>query len=178
MKPLDMFISYSHQDESYLSECLRHLHPLEENGLIRIWSDKSIVPGQPIHREVNSRLTTMDVMCALVSSHYLESSECKAERNIAARLADETGVTIIPIIVSQCAWRDYQELSSILALPTDGKPISLFDDRDSAWKEVYEGVKKLVKAQVPIRQIAPSSEFKELLQDAGLLSTAHPRKKW
>lgn len=40
-----IFISYSHEDESYLNALKIHLHPLELTGKLEEWDDQKIFVG-------------------------------------------------------------------------------------------------------------------------------------
>lgn len=44
--PLEVFISYAHEDEKLREELGKHLSLLQRNGVITAWHDRLIGPGQ------------------------------------------------------------------------------------------------------------------------------------
>lgn len=44
-----------------------------------------------------------------------------------------------------CSWKDVNGIPSIQALPKDGKAVSMWQDKDQAWVNVYEGIKGKVE---------------------------------
>ena len=51
---------------------------------------------------------------------------------------------VIPIILRPCPWQDLP-IRHLLALPKDGKPITLWENRDEACLEVAKGVMSIVR---------------------------------
>src|SRR5512134_3850765 len=43
--PIKLFYSYSHKDEELRDELAQHLFPLERAGLIEVWHDREMLPG-------------------------------------------------------------------------------------------------------------------------------------
>ena len=77
---------------------------------------------------------------------FWESEECLKEWDHAKRLAS-TGRLVfrVPIIVRDCAWKDFLAGDDVKALPTDGKAITAYENSDTAWLAVYEGIKSIVE---------------------------------
>ena len=92
------------------------------------------------------------------------------------KLKKERNIRVVPIILSSCGWLDDYHLSSLLALPTDGKPISNFENRDDGWLDVYNGVKDIILKETRLRQLKLNEKFKRFLNDVELLSKAHSQK--
>ena len=67
--------------------------------------------------------------------------------------------------------------SKLLALPTDGKPISKFEDQNEAWLDVYEGLKKIIEKEIKFKNLKITEEFESFLQDTEMLTNAHSEKK-
>ena len=79
--------------------------------------------------------------------------------------------------MSPCGWLDDKAISKLLALPTDGKPISKFDEQEEAWHDVYNGLKNKVDKIRKIKQIKIREEFEVFLQDTEMLAKAHSQKE-
>ena len=100
------------------------------------------------------------------------------EKRRAFGLRKSKGVIVIPVILSPCAWQDdFNNYSKILALPTDAKPVLEFENRDKAWLDIYNGLKKTIEYEVKVRKVKFKGEFEEFLQDTEILSKAHPQKE-
>ena len=140
---------------------------LRQRGLVRGWSDEQIAPGRRISETVAAELPDSDIVAGLISPAYIASVECRKEWDRARELASRGHLILrIPIILRECAWQDFLGDDDVKALPTDGRPIATYDDPDSAWKEVYEGIKLAVES---IRTTyIPKPSFREQLNDADL----------
>ncbi len=85
-----------------------------------------------------------DILAFLISSDFLASDKCKEEWNYAKQLAKNGNQPRIPIILKECAWQDFDDMKSLMALTQDGKPVTKFDSRDEAWQQVYKGIKNVI----------------------------------
>lgn len=178
---LKVFISYSHLDNSpekqYIEAFKRHLAPLKNNGLIEEWYDRLILAGEDFRKIIGRKLEKADIICLFISANFLASPECLDETKKALVLRKMKGIPVVPIILSPCGWTDDSDLSKLVALPIDGKPVSGFNDKDAAWHEVYEGMKKIIEKEQKIKQLSLNDQFKSFLYDAELLAKAHSRKE-
>jgi hypothetical protein len=68
-----LFLSYSHQDEDLRKELEKHLAALRRDGVIDIWQDRRIGPGDEFDREISNQRESADIMLLLVSSDFLHS---------------------------------------------------------------------------------------------------------
>lgn len=85
------------------------------------------------------------IILFLVSSSFMASNYIHdVEISEAIKRHEKGEVKIVPIIIRPC---DYQSLplSKYQGLPKDFNPISKWDDRDDAWLDVVNGIKKLLK---------------------------------
>lgn len=173
---LKLFISYSHNDEKDIEEFIKHIAPLKRNGLIEDWYDRKIKAGKNFQGEIDNKLEDADIICLFISKNFLSSSACMEEESNALKLMKKKGIAVIPIILSSCGWLDDNDISSLLALPTDGKPISDFKNSDTAWSNVYNGLKDVINNEIVIRQLKITDKFSDFLQNTELLSKAHSQK--
>ena len=174
---LKLFISYSHDDKEYVEVFIKHIAPLKTNGLIEDWYDRKILPGKDYQDKIDNKLEDADIICLLISANFLSSTACMKERKTAFELVAKKGITVVPIILAPCGWLDDIELSRLLALPNDGKPISEFLKSDIAWNNVYSGLKLLINNEIRVHQLEISDSFADFLQDTELLSRAHSQKE-
>ena len=144
--PISLFYSYSHKDSSFRERMEKTLKLLEENAGLTQWSDRSIRPGEHISDAIKQNMEKSDILAFMVSSDFLASEACKEEWSYAGLLGRNGNKIRIPIILKECAWQDYDDMRSVLALPQDGKPVTRFSDRDSAWRQIYEGIKNVIES--------------------------------
>lgn len=174
---LKLFISYSHPDEHYVQDFMRHTTMLEELGIIKErWYDRKITAGDDFWDRIDEHLADRDIICCFISSHYIDSKACRKELEKAMELHKQNGVVVIPIILSPCAWLDLSYVKRLLAMPTDGQPISGFKDQDEAWVNVYTQLKKVAERYVRLRNLSFSESFSNFLDDVSLLTKAHGNK--
>lgn len=177
-KKLKLFISYSHKDEkSYIDDFKKHIDILKDKGLIEDWYDRKILAGEDYQNKIDNNLEDADIICLFISKEFLSSPSCKKEKEKALELRKKKGISVIPIILSSCEWLDEEDISKLLALPTDGKPISKFEDPDEAWLGVYEGLKKIIEKEIKFKNLKITEEFEGFLQDTEMLTYAHSEKE-
>ena len=144
---IHLFISYSHQDESYRNELEKHLSILRDNGEISDWSDRKILPGQEWDKSIKKELENAQVILFLVSPDFIASNYCKeVELKRAIERHDAKEAVVIPIIIRYCSW-EKSPLGKLQALPIkDGhlKPIKGWDDIDEAFYFVVKGIEKVI----------------------------------
>ena len=174
---LKIFISYSHLDESYAQEFIKHLAPLKTNGLIEEWYDRKIIAGSDFQNTIDNNIEHADIICLLISSNFLHSSACMVEKDNAMVLRSKNGITVVPIILSDCGWLDDMDLTHLLALPTDGKPIANFANSDSAWHVVYIELKKVIEQEIMICDLEFTESLMLFLENTELLTKAHSQKE-
>jgi len=177
-KNLKLIISYSHRDENpYVEQFKKHIAPLKENGLIKEWYDRKILAGEEYQNEIDNNVESADIICLFISANFLSSEACKKEKKQALELKKKRGISVVPIILSPCGWKDDKKISRLLALPTNGKPISSFPDSNEAWHDVYTGLKKVIEKQMMLMQLKVKEEFRIFLQDTEMLTKAHFQKE-
>lgn len=176
IEKLKLFISYSHVDEKEIDDFIKHIALLKTNGLIEAWYDRKIIGGKDFQHEIDNKLEDADIICLFISANFLSSNACMEEKSNALELMKKKGISVVPIILSPCGWLDDNDIFSLLALPTDGNPISKFQDSDEAWNCVYEGLKDIIKNEIIIKQLKITDEFSDFLQNTELLSKAHSQK--
>lgn len=180
-KKLKLFICYSHKDNCsdnpYVEQFKEHIAPLKEKYLIEEWYDREILPGDDYQNQIDNNLEEADIICLFISSHFFYSDSCKKEKKKALKLREQKGISVISIILSDCGWLDDEDISKPLVLPTDGKSVSSFQNRDEAWHDVYMGLKTVIEEEIKVKQWKITEEFENFLQDTEILKEAHSQKE-
>ena len=144
---LTAFVSYSHKDERYRQALDISLAQLKRNGLISVWYDKKILPGEQWDKEIDRNIETADIILVLVSPDLLASDYAYTREMQRAIKRHRTGLTtVIPVILRPSDWQN-SPLSDLQALPSNGRPISIWSKRDQAWLDVVHGLRKLVSSR-------------------------------
>ena len=139
-----IFISYSHKDKSSKEKLEAHLSTLKREGVIEIWHDRCINPGDDFSKAISDALETSEIILLLVSADFLKSDYCyEIEMKRAIERYNESSLKVIPVILEPCDWT-HAILGRFLALPTDGKPVSKFPNINDAYLEIVEGIRKIV----------------------------------
>jgi len=160
-----------------INSFIKHIAPLRSNGLIENWYDRKIYAGKDYQGAIDNELSDADIICLFISANFLSSAACTKEKKVALEFKQKKGTIVIPIILSPCGWLDDNDLSRLLSLPQDGKPVTNFTNIDSGWNEVYNGLKVVIQNESKIRQLEATEKFSSFLKDTELLSRAHSRKE-
>lgn len=172
-----LFISYSHQDKTLVSEFLTHVAPLKNNGIIKEWYDRKIDSGETFQDDIDNNLENADIICLMISSNFLASKACIEEKDVALKLKENKGTRVVPIILSPCLWTVHKELSKLLAIPTDGMPIDSFADRNTGWLDATKWLMKVCDSVVTIKSLKQKEPFSKFLDSTDILSKSHRNKE-
>lgn len=144
-KPLKLFISYAHEDEKWRVKFEPNLELLHREGLVDVWCDLEIKPGDRWDDEIKRKLEEADLYVFLISTDLLVSTYVQeTELPIAKRRHDERKARLVPVVVRACSWK--QHLGGIQALPSGGEPVKGWKDKDEAWFDVETGLRKVIAA--------------------------------
>ncbi len=139
-KPLKVFITYAHKNKEAKDTLIECLAVMKSDGVISIWHDNEILPGDKWREEIfSTHLPDSDILLYLVSRASLASENCNKE--LAGALNFK--IRVLPIILESCDWLNHQ-LSDFQALPNGVLPINQWDHEDEGWQDVVDGIRKVV----------------------------------
>lgn len=166
-----VFFSYSHVDEDFRNALEEHLAMLKRNGLIDTWHDRRIDAGDNIDKAIDERINQDDIILLLVSPAFLNSRYCfDIELQRAMERHEAKEAKVIPVILRPCDWTS-APFGKLLALPTDGRPVSKWPDRDDAFLDIVQGIRRVAEGlkgtnhQETLR--APAEDVSVLEQTSG-----------
>ena len=143
-----VFISYCHSNREYLSRLQVHLKPPESAGLIELWDDSRIQPGQKWKGEIQQALSRAGVAILLISADFLASDFIvQNELPPLLRAAEQKGTTVLPLIVKHSRFLRDAHLSGFQAINDPSTPmISLSPaDQEATYARLSERVEAIVK---------------------------------
>jgi internalin A len=137
-----VLISYSHRDDNLRNELQTHLKLLQRQGIIDAWDDRQIDAGDEWKRKIDDNLERADIILLLVSADFIASDYCyEIEGKRALERHDNNEACVIPVIVRDVNWSG-APFAKLQALPKDGKAVALWPDKDTAWRNVSEGIQR------------------------------------
>jgi hypothetical protein len=138
----NVFFSYSHADEALRDQLEKQLAMLKRQGVIETWHDRRIGAGQEIDRAIDDHIGRDEIILLLVSPDFIASDYCyDIEMKQAIARHDAGKAIVIPVILRACDWH-HAPFGKLLATPRDGKPVTQWPDRDEAFLQVAQAVRK------------------------------------
>jgi hypothetical protein len=155
-RPLEIFYSYAHEDESFRLELEKHLSLMRRNGEIAGWHDRNISAGTDWKDSINEHLESAHIILLLVSADFLASDYCyEIEMKRALERQNEGQARVIPVILRNCDWSS-APFSRLQALPKGAKPIRNWNDPDEAYQHVVAGIREAVSQIKGVHVTGPS----------------------
>ncbi len=144
--PIEIFYSYSHKDEELREELNTHLKLLERQHLIKGWHDRCITAGTEWAGKIDEHLESAQVILLLISNYFMASDYCWDVELKRAMERHEAGeARVIPIILRPVDMKG-APFSKLQALPKDAKPVTKWGDRDEAFVNITQGIRKVVES--------------------------------
>lgn len=156
-KTIEIFFSYSHRDQRFREQLETHLSFLKREGYVSSWHDRKIGAGKEWAGQIDVHLNAAQIILLLISADFVASNYCydiEMKRALARHEAGEARV--IPIILRGADWEN-APFGKLKALPTDGKPISSWSNRDAAYLNVAQGVRKAVEELSNNSEVLPQA---------------------
>jgi hypothetical protein len=147
-----VFISYCHTDLQYLKRLQTHFAHYERLGIVEVWDDTKINPGARWQEEIKEAISQARIAVLLVSADFLASTFI-AENELPPLLAaaKTEGATIIPVILSACAF-EASELAQFQAINNPSRPVGSMsrDEKEKIWAEVAKIVSDAIHGKQPV----------------------------
>src|SRR5258708_12197432 len=160
---VEVLLCYAHKDERLLNKLKIQLKPIQREGLVKVWHDRDIGAGKDWEHEIDERLNTAQIILLLVSPDFIDSEYCYSIEMNRAMERDKLGeVRAIPIILRPTDWHN-TPLGKLQALPKDGKPITTWRNRDTAFLDVAKGLRKAIEemSRISLYTASPNQSNQE-----------------
>lgn len=147
-----LFISYSHKDRAFLDRILVHLRPLERAGLIELWVDEQLRPGDRWREEIKEAIDGAGVALLLISADFL-ASEFIATDELPPLLAaaEERGTQIIPVIIKPSRFLRDKRLSRFHAVNDPNYPVIRMSEADR--EELFASIAETIEIGLGVEDI-------------------------
>ncbi|MFN6439842.1 MAG: COR domain-containing protein [Nostoc sp. DedSLP01] len=141
-----VFISYSHQDQQWLTKLQKHLKPMIRNQTFVAWDDTKIQPGAKWREEIEKALAAAKVAVLLVSPDFL-ASDFIADNELPPLLdaAEAEGLTIIWIPLTYSGYEE-TEIEKYQSAHPPNKPLDSLNSaqENEAWVKICKQIKAAV----------------------------------
>lgn len=147
-----------------MKELVKHLSILKRQGVIRDWHDRQILAGTEWQGQLDSHLESSQIILLLISSDFLASDYCyDIEMTRALERHEARAARVIPVILRPVDHWDQSPFGKLQALPTDGKPVTLWANTDAAFADIARGIRLSVEAwqrgdREPVSQFGERSQ--------------------
>jgi len=141
---IKIFFSYSHKDETYKEELDTHFTALKRSQKIKTWNNCEILAGQTWSDEIERELSEANIILLLISADFIASdyiSEVVIQKSL--QMENIGKARVIPIFCRPCDLEG-MPFTQLEGLPNNKKPISDFENKDKAYLEIVEGIKKVI----------------------------------
>ncbi|HMQ48766.1 MAG TPA: caspase family protein [Saprospiraceae bacterium] len=147
--PINLFISFSGKDESYMKELLESLDIYIRKNTIKVFTDRDILPGQVWDQVIKERIRQADVIVFLVSPSLLASDYInEVEIPLAVAQHQQGKAQLVPILIRTSLFEE-SDLHRYKWLPQNKKPVNNWDDRSEAWTEIVQDLSAIFKSMKP-----------------------------
>ena len=143
--PIEIFVSYSRKDEGLLNKLLEHFAGLERIAMIKIWTDREIRAGEEWENKIGEHLNTSKIILLLISPSFIKSPYCyDLEVRYAMERHANQEACVIPVVLRPCSWKD-TPFEKLQVLPVNAKPVTKWANKDDAFLNIVEGVRRVVE---------------------------------
>lgn len=161
---LHIFCGYSHDDEALFQQLKKTLVIPIKQEAISIWYDRELLPGSEWDAEIERQLNSADIILLLVSPSFMASEYCWSKEMRWAISRHDTGdAYLVPIIAEPTPGWETTPLGTLLALPTDAKPITNWSNRKRAFENVAVQLLRLIR-QIQLEEKYPVQEYEIWLE--------------
>jgi replicative DNA helicase len=150
-EPINVFISYSEEDERFKKQLETHPALLRREGTISTWRSQQTKPGKLETREeqIAEHIDSAHIILLLMSPSFIASDQLYENEMMCAINRQKSGdpVRVIPIAVRYIAPGDPDKTpyQKIQGLPRNGKPIESWRSADEAWALIAQEIRDVCK---------------------------------
>lgn len=177
-KAVKVFCCYAIEDQPLLGALEKHLSDLVREGYITLWSKKAMDFGKDWASEIDQRIQSAQVILLLLSADFLHSNYCYSREMREILKQHQAGRSrVIPVMLRPVSYSN-PDLSEIQTLPTNGKAITNWHNRDAAFVDVVEGIRRAIDTlpsePAPVFEQENGNSEGMFFSELGVASPQHP----
>jgi tetratricopeptide (TPR) repeat protein len=173
-----IFFSYARPDKILRDRLEIHLSYLKYRGLITSWHDQQIRAGDQPVEQITINLHKANIILLLISPSFMASDYCystQMQQAIQRHTLQEADV--IPILLRPVLFTG-APFAELAMLPSNGKPVASWRDRDSAFVNIAYGIEKVAHKYIQTSHVFRGSEkvltdFSQLPVEEATLKTRY-----
>ncbi len=147
-----IFISYAAEDRAKFNELIKHLSPLfSRYPTLRCYNSK-LSDKSPTNQLIEAHLKQANLIILLISPDFFASKQ--REMQWAMALKDAESARVISVLLRPTDW-EITLLNQDRPLPSNDKAVSLWPNRDAAFADVVQGVRRVVD-EIASQETKPS----------------------
>lgn len=154
--PVKLFYFHAAEDANLCKELDKRLYPLEQQGQIDVWHPGLIAPGQVPEEEIRRNLDSANIILILISPDLLYTQDGLLKEVL--NRYEKGVVRVIPLLLRPTHIKG-TGLSRFKVLPSNGVPITSWDDADEAWNEVIVLVSEQIQPATTSKSTYPRVSF-------------------
>ncbi len=144
LRPLKVFISYSHADDVHRVLLGKHLAPLVHERRVELWHDRKIEPGQEWGPVIDAHLEEAELILLLISADFMASNYCwQLEMRRAMERHREGSARVIPLFLRPTYFKE-TPIGALQGLPRDAKPVEEWPSLDQAYSHIVEELSRVI----------------------------------
>ena len=117
---------------------------LKRQGDLVCWHDRRVGAGEEWNGQLDRNLEEARVILLLISPSYLASDYCfDVETKRALERHDRGEATVIPVLLRPVDWEG-APFARLQGLPTGLRPVTSWPNRDEAFRDVAQGIRRAV----------------------------------
>lgn len=145
--PVRLVYAYAPSDEVFREQLSAHLQPLIQKGLLSEWHEQLIPAGSNPKQERQKAWQSADILLLLLSADYFASDAFDPDEIERALGRHRSGhMHVIPLLLRPCDWQSTL-VAEVQSLPRNGKPVTLWENRDDALFSVVQELRRLIPGQ-------------------------------
>jgi len=142
-----LFFSYAQHDRGLRDKLEEHLSNLKYRGLITTWHIREIDAGEDWQQQVDIHLESAHIILLLISSSFMASQYCYSMEMTRAMERHQQGkARVIPILLRPVLFTG-APFAMLKMLPSNGKPVVSWRNRDSAFVDIALGIERVVREE-------------------------------
>jgi tetratricopeptide (TPR) repeat protein len=156
-----VFISYSHKDEVWKDRLVKQLAVLQKQGHLEAWDDRRIRAGEDWLEEIRKGMAAAQVAVFLVSADSLTSDFIlHTEIPHLLERREREGMTVFPVICTDCLWEEVPWLAKLQARPKDGQALASYRGNriNAELKKIAQEILAILRNGAPHPQPVATAE--------------------